>query len=140
MKLNAIRFFETIFLFFVIAFQLEIYPEVVFDFNISFSLNFIIRFGPAAEGVVLSTAFFGYLLSFVGTLQQRAGVRKGLWITSMALSLLGMITYINEFVRVISAYDFAFVFHIPLVLVILDWKIRSAYVASWLKKDTSTAS
>jgi len=112
--------------------QLEIYPKVVFEFNINFSLNFIIRFGPSVEGVILSTAFLGYLLSFVGTLQQRAGVGKGLWITSMALSLLGIITYINEFVRAISAYDFAFVFHIPLVLVILDWKM--------LKKDTSATS
>ncbi len=128
MKLKTIRILETIFLM-LFSFQIETYPKVVFGFKIHLGLFLDIFVGLSEEGGVLSTLFFGYLLSFVGTLQQKARVRKGLWTTSMALSLLGMISYINEFVRVIAAYEFSFMFHIPLVLVILDWVM--------FKKDTS---
>ena len=144
--LGTLRVVETVFLFgFIAEFEKTIVQTadgLVVEMSESWtvlSLGFDFALDGASGQFVLSTLFFGYLVSTFATFFQRNQRKTGLWKFSLVLSLLGVASYANEAHRFFTGGGFQFLASFPILLVIVDWLLFKSALSAGEKPRAEDA-
>jgi hypothetical protein len=127
----AIRIVEIFLLVMVVEREstLEIKPtgEWVFTNSNNIYQAQLFEFSIAADTkrVVLSSAAIGYMVSLIGTLLQGGKKHRAWWVASLVLSLLGLVSFLNEGRRFMEGTagleSFQFLVSLPPLLIAVDW-------------------
>ena len=86
-----------------------------------FPSKFWLAFSMAPSQSIIGTTFLGYLFSFTTTLKQPSTRFRLMRPISLALAGLGLASEANELLRFFLNYNFRFIVHLPLLLVVVDW-------------------
>jgi hypothetical protein len=129
-KLLVLRILEIFLLFLVVERErsLEIKPSGEWVYTNSYNIYRVqwFEFSVAySQHVIISTAALGYAVSLIGTLMQGGKKCRAWWVASLVLSLLGLISFLNEGRRFTAdtagLQSLQFVVSLPPLLVAVDW-------------------
>jgi len=119
-KIKILKIISTLFLIGIVVTKTITLNESFTEFEI-LKLDFKLLLNFESNTFYLSSLLIGYILSLLGTiLSMKIVGKKFILLFSVLISILGILSYLNEFTRIWFNH-LQILISFPILLVILDW-------------------